>query len=79
MRKNGIRCFKSFKAKASKEKISMSFFQYLVMVIVAGVGLWLIHMYIPVNDTVMKIINIFVVIFVWGSSVFFVLDAISGL
>lgn len=56
----------------------MSFLQLLAMFSIAIVGLWLIHRCVPLNDNIMIILNVVVVVFVWASSAFFVVDAFSS-
>ena len=57
----------------------MPVMQLLITLIVAGVGLWLINSYIPMDIKIKKILNVVVVIIVllWLLSVFGVLDSIS--
>ena len=51
----------------------------VVVIIIAGVSLWLVNNYIPMQRTLKKILNIVIVVIVvlWLLSVFGVLDSIQ--
>jgi hypothetical protein len=57
----------------------MPVMQLIVTLIVAGVGLWLINSYIPMDGKIKKILNVVVVVIVllWLLSVFGVIDSWS--
>lgn len=51
----------------------------VVVIIIAGVALWLVNNYIPMQRTLKKILNIVIVVIVvlWLLSVFGILDSIQ--
>jgi len=57
----------------------MSLISLIIVLVVVGVILWLVNSYIPMQDTIKKILNIIVVIAVilWLLSVFGLLGNIS--
>ena len=57
----------------------MPILQLLASLIFTGVGLYLINVFLPMNRKIMKSINVLVIIIVWVSSVFGIIDAISGM
>ena len=59
----------------------MPVLQLLVTLIIAGVVLWLINNYIPMDGKIKKILNVVAVIIVilWLLSVFGVFDSMSGM
>jgi len=59
----------------------MPVLQLLVMLIIAGLVLWLINNYIPMDGKIKKILNVVAVIIVifWLLSVFGVFDSMSGM
>jgi hypothetical protein len=63
----------------NQEKSSMPVMQLIITLIVAGVGLWLINSYIPMDGKIKKILNVVVVVIVllWLLSVFGVIDSWS--
>ncbi len=69
---NGQLCFIKTKIK----KIIMPVLTILIVLIVAGVVLWLVNTYIPMDRQIKKILNIVVVIVViiWLLRIFGVLD-----
>ena len=59
----------------------MPLIQLVIALVVVGVALWLINNYIPMDDTIKKILNVVVVIVVilWLLSIFGVLGSMSGM
>ena len=57
----------------------MPILQLLASLIFTGVALYLINVFLPMNEKIMKCINVLVIIIVWVSSVFGIIDAISGM
>lgn len=59
----------------------MPLINLVIILVVVGVGLWLINTYIPMDRKIKSILNIVVVIVVviWLLSVFGVIGSISGL
>ena len=59
----------------------MPLIQVLVVLIIAGVVLWLINKYIPMAGSIKKILNVVVVIVIilWLLSVFGVLSSFSNI
>jgi hypothetical protein len=59
----------------------MPVLQLVITLVVAGVGLWLINKYIPMDGKVKKILNAVVVfiIILWLLSVFGVLGSVSNM
>ena len=57
----------------------MPILQLIVTLVVAGVVLWLINTYIPMDGKIKKILNVVVVVIVllWLLSVFGVIDSMS--
>lgn len=57
----------------------MPVMQLIITLIAAGVGLWLINSYIPMDGKIKKILNVVVVVIVllWLLSVFGVMDSWS--
>ena len=57
----------------------MPILQFIVTLVVAGVVLWLINTYIPMDGKIKKILNVVVVIIVilWTLSVFGILGSMS--
>ena len=59
----------------------MPLIQLVIVLVVVGVILWLVNSYIPMQDTIKKILNVVVVIAVvlWLLSAFGVIGSISGI
>jgi hypothetical protein len=59
----------------------MPILQLIITLVVAGVGLWLINTYIPMDGKIKKILNVAVVIIVilWLLSVFGILGSLSSI
>ena len=59
----------------------MSLIQLLIVLVVIGVILWLINRYIPMQDSIRKILNVVVVIIVilWLLSAFGILGSHMGM
>jgi succinate dehydrogenase hydrophobic anchor subunit len=59
----------------------MPVLQLLVILIVAGVGLWLVNKYIPMDRKIKSILNavVVVIIVIWLLGVFGVFDSLSTL
>lgn len=57
----------------------MPLLQVLIILVIAGVVLWLINNYIPMDNKIKKVLNVVAVIIVvlWLLSVFGVLDSVS--
>ncbi len=57
----------------------MSLISLVVVLIVVGVLLWLVNQYIPMDDTIKRIINIVVIVAVvlWLLQAFGLLDSLS--
>jgi hypothetical protein len=53
----------------------------LITIIIAGVILWLVNNYIPMDGKIKKILNVVVVIIliIWLLKVFGILDSLSGI
>jgi len=68
----------NFKHCIRKESV-MPVLQLIITLVVAGVVLWLINKYIPMDEKIKKILNVVVVIIVilWLLSVFGVLSSLS--
>jgi hypothetical protein len=58
----------------------MSIINLIVILVIVGVGLWLINNFIPMQSTIKKLLNIVVVVAVviWLLSVFGVIGSLSG-
>jgi hypothetical protein len=59
----------------------MPVLQFIIVLIAAGVGLWLINKYIPMDGKIKKILNVVVVVLVmlWVLSVFGIFYSLSNL
>jgi hypothetical protein len=59
----------------------MPVLQFIVTLVVAGVVLWLINKYIPMDGKIKKILNVVVIIVVilWVLSVFGILGSMSSM
>jgi hypothetical protein len=59
----------------------MPLIQLIIVLVVVGVGLWLINNFIPMEGTIKTILNVVVVIAVilWLLSVFGVLGSLTGM
>lgn len=59
----------------------MPLVQIIVSLVVAGVGLWLINNFIPMDGTIKKILNavVIIVVVLWLLSVFGLLGSIPGI
>ena len=59
----------------------MPLLQVVLVLVVVGVGLWLINNFIPMEGTIKRILNVVVVIVVilWLLSVFGVLGSLTGI
>jgi hypothetical protein len=57
----------------------MPLLQVLIILVIAGVVLWLINNYLPMDNKIKKILNVVAVIIVvlWLLSIFGVLDSVS--
>ena len=59
----------------------MPILQLIITLVVAGVGLWLINTYIPMDGKIKKILNVAVVIILilWLLSVFGIVGSLSSI
>lgn len=59
----------------------MPFIQFIIVLVIVGVVLWLVNTYIPMSSAIKKIINIVVVIaaVIFTLSTFGLLDNVRGL
>ena len=59
----------------------MPLLQLVIVLVVVGVLLWVINSYIPMQDTIKKILNVVVIVgvVVWLLSVFGVIGSLQGI
>ena len=59
----------------------MPFIQFIVVLVIVGVVLWLVNTYIPMSSAIKKLINIVVVIaaVIFSLNAFGLLDSVKGL